>query len=583
MSVGRDNIFFVDIEFSLSTICILNECFLSVRGLPRFMNAEFDQGVSMRPFALTIGDFLSYAAEIWPETDALIQASTGERLSWRELDALTDAYAKGLWVKGLRAGDTVVGWSCNSVSLIVCGLAAIKIGAVFVPVSIHLTRPEIADIVLRTRCACICYADGYRDVDYATVVNELFVDCADATEPSTLKFSVNLGGSAIASSVRAADLAELGVSLSADFYASIRATVQPHHVASILFTSGSTCRPKGVMLTHDNLVNNAFFSIQRLGLDAARDLCCMAVPLFHCFGLSTCLIGSIACGVPLVILERYRVSDVIKYCEEYKCTVLHGVPTMFGRLLEAVSVGESNNLVLKKGIIAGSQCSEALVAAIVNRLGMDGLSIAYGQTETSPCCTQTFPDADIELKCTTIGVPLPGVEMKVVDPDTGDELLPGEIGELWTRGFHVMRGYLGLHGQVSTVMDDTCWYHTGDAGFVDIHGDWHYSYRIKDIIVRGGENISPIEIECALKKIPYVYQVKVFGVFSKDLGEEVVAVVIPCAGHSITESDLKNELYGKIAHYKIPSKFMIIDEMPLNDNGKINIQYLKDRLSAECA
>lgn len=532
---------------------------------------------------MTIGDFLSRAAETWPETDALIQANTGERLSWSELDALTDAYAKGLWVKGLRAGDTFVGWSCNSVSLIVCGLAAIKLGAVFVPVNIHLTRPEIEDIVSRTRCACICYADGYRDVDYAAIVDGLFKDSADAADTSPLKFSVSLGHSTIASSVSAADLAELGASLSADFYAGIRAAVQPQHVACILFTSGSTCRPKGVMLTHDNLVNNAFLSIQRLGLDAAKDLCCMAVPLFHCFGLSTCLVGSIACGVPLVILERYRVSDVIRYCEKYRCTVLHGVPTMFGRLLEAVSTGASNNLVLKKGIIAGSQCSEALVAAIVNRLGMQGLSIAYGQTETSPCCTQTFPDADIELKCTTIGVPLPGVEMKVVDPDTGDELLPGETGELWTRGFHVMKGYLGLHGQVSTVMDDRCWYHTGDAGFVDMYGDWHYSYRIKDIIVRGGENISPMEIECALKKIAGVHQAKVFGVYSKDLGEEVIAVVIPYSGYMLSEYGLKSELESKIAHYKIPSKFMIIDEMPLNDNGKINVQYLKDKFSAECA
>ena len=537
----------------------------------------------MRPFALNIGDFLSHAAETWPETDALIQASTGERLSWRELDALTDTYARGLWVKGLRAGDTFVGWSCNSVSLIVCGLAAIKLGAVFVPVNIHLTRPEIEDIVIRTRCACICYADGYRDVNYADIVDELFANSADPEGSSTLKFSVSLGGRAIPSSVSAADLANLGASLSECVYAGIRAAVQSHHVAGILFTSGSTCRPKGVMLSHDNLVNNAFLSIQRLGLDAAKDVCCMAVPLFHCFGLSTCLMGSMAFGVPLVILERYRVSDVITYCEKYKCTVLHGVPTMFGRLLEAVSASASNHLTLKKGIIAGSQCSEALVAAIVNRLGMHGLSIAYGQTETSPCCTQTFPDADVELKCTTIGVPLPGVEMKVVDPETGDELLPGETGELWTRGFHVMKGYLGMHGQVSTVMEDRCWYHTGDAGFVDMYGDWHYSYRIKDIIVRGGENISPIEIECVLKKIDGIHQAKVFGVYSKDLGEEVVAVIIPYEGVILNEKDIKCALSGKIAHYKIPSKFMIIDEMPLNDNGKINMQYLKDKFSAECA
>lgn len=532
---------------------------------------------------MTIGDFLTRAAETWPGTDALIQASSGQRLSWKELDAVTDAYAKGLWAKGLRAGDALIGWSCNSVSLMACGLAAIKLGAVFVPVNIHLTRPEIEDIVLRTKCTCICYADGYRGVDYAAIVNDLFAAGQNDESSVSLKFSVNLGDNSIPSSVGMSELAALGAGLPAELYAGIRAAVHPQDVASILFTSGSTCRPKGVMLSHDSLVNNAFFSIQRLGLDAAKDLCCMAVPLFHCFGLSTCLIGCMAFGVPLVILERYRVSDVISYCEKYKCTVLHGVPTMFGRLLEAVSLSTSNNLVLKKGIIAGSQCSESLVAAIVNRLNMSGLSIAYGQTETSPCCTQTFPDADIELKCTTIGVPLPGVEMKVVDPETGEELLPGETGELWTRGFHVMKGYLGINGQASTVMDDRCWYHTGDAVFVDVYGDWHYSYRIKDIIVRGGENISPIEIECALKKIPGVLQAKVFGVYSKDLGEEVVAVVIPCSGFTLKESNLYNSLNGKIAHYKIPSKFMIIDEMPLNDNGKINIKYLKDKFSAECA
>lgn len=180
-------------------------------------------------------------------------------------------------------------------------------------------------------------------------------------------------------------------------------------------------------------------------------------------------------------------------------------------------------------------------------------------------------------------MPLPGVELKAVDPETGDDLLPGEIGELWTRGFHVMRGYLGFNGQISPVINDRCWYHTGDAGFIDMYGYWHYSYRIKDIIVRGGENISPLEVECALKKISGIHQSKVFGVYSKDFGEEVVAVVILFPGYKMTEEYILKLLSGKIAHYKIPSKIMIIDEMPLNDNGKINIKYLKDKLSAECA
>lgn len=536
----------------------------------------------MKLLHTTIGEHLSNTARKYPDAPAIIQGDTGQTLTWRELDAITDRHAKGFLQNGLKKHDKLVLWSNNSISLVVCCLAAMKIGVIAVPVSIHMKEQEFKNCLLLSDATALCFADGHRDVDYSEIVQGIWADesFSRAFLVPSLRLLINLEDKRTESSIPIGEIAASGDAYPQEAYRAAREAVRPEDPAGILFTSGSTAIPKAVLLSHNSLINNSYFSMQRLGM-VQEDRLCLAVPIFHSFGLSSGLLGCIATGSAMVLLAAYRASEVLKFVEKYRCTALHGVPTMFSRLMEHGDFNRRDVSSLKKGILAGSTCAPGLVGDIVNRLGMSELCVSYGQTETSPCCTQTEPGDSIEVKSRSVGKPIPFVEMKIADVKTGREKPAGETGELCTRGYHVMMGYFRAAHATELVIDKDGWLHTGDLGFDDADGHYHFVGRLKEIIIRGGENISPQEVECAVLEHPAVKFAKIYGVPAAGLGEEVAASVVLCDGHGLTPEALRDFLSTRLAHYKLPKFLDIRDSLPLTPSGKIDVCELRNCMTCK--
>lgn len=386
-----------------------------------------------------------------------------------------------------------------------------------------------------------------------------------------------MGNQQAEKSVSLSQLKEISQKISDKAYQHAIEQVSVKDLLTIQMTSGSTAMPKGVMLSQYNVINNAMLSAQRLGV-THDDVICLAVPLFHCFGLSSCLFFALTTGCQLVLLDNYNAEDVLKAIQHHRCTIMHGVPTIFSRLMKHEQFSHYDLSSLDKGIIAGASFPPALIDDIETILGMKGITISYGQTEASPCCTQTLPNDALEIKRHSIGKPLPFVEMKIINLKTGKPVPVGILGEICTRGFHVMMGYDNAPDKTKEALDEEGWLHTGDIGYIDEQGNYHYAYRIKEIVVRGGENISLCEIEEAIAEYVGVDATKAFGIPSADLGEEVIVAICVQKGYSIDESELREFLQERLARYKIPKELHFFTEFPHTPCGKIDVQALKLQL-----
>lgn len=521
----------------------------------------------MSLLSVTTGVCLDERVEAQASGIAIIDYHTGYRLTWRALRDNVDEVAKGLLAKGLNRGDRLGIWSSNCFEWIIFFLATAKIGVVAVCINIHFKEKELESILQSTHLNALCFSDGVRSNDFNKIIKNI---TATVTPRLLIGFGQKHGPEVIPMSM----LIESGKIISPDTYNRAMQDVSCHDPLVIQLTSGSTATPKRVILSHHNITNNALFSAQRLGI-MQSDTLCLTIPLFHGFGLASGLFFSLMTGCRLVILDNGSTEDTLVALQRYNCTAMHGVPTIFSRLINHETLLQYNITTLKKGIVAGSFCSRKLVQDITNLLGMTGIAIAYGQTETSPCCTQTLADDSLETKSTSIGKPLPYVEMSVIDPTTGEHCAPGVEGELCTRGYHLMMGYDGDLQRTQHVIDEQGWFHSGDIGFVDQQGYFYYAWRKKDLIIRGGENISPREIEEAILEYPSVASVCVFGVKSEILGEEVAAAVCPKNYTSISESALNNFLRERLSRYKVPARFYFFSKFPLTPCGKIDIQSVR--------
>lgn len=524
----------------------------------------------MNLLTTTVGECLNKAAMRNPSGVALITSQRGASLTWQELSDEVHQVARGLLASGLKKGDRLGLWSANSVEWIVCFLAAANIGVVVIGLNFQFQKKEILNLLHLTHIDALCFSDGFRDNDFPAVVAEL----GQETSLAHLRLTVALGNKTRPGSLSLAEIKTLGMALSPRDYQQAQAQVKSSDLLTLQLTSGSTAEPKRVMLSHHSVINNALFSAQRLGVTHV-DTLCLAVPLFHCFGLSSGLFFALHQGCKIVLLDNYCAEAVLKAVERYRCTILHGVPTIFSRLMQHGAFAQYDVSSLDKGIVAGAYCSPRLISDITQRLGMRHLAVSYGQTETSPCCTQTLFNDPLLVKCFSVGKPLPFVEIKIIHTKTGAPCSTGVSGEICSRGFHVMQGYDDALEQTRAVLDDEGWLHTGDVGFMDAEGYLHYSYRLKEIIVRGGENISPREIEEAILDYPGIDIVKVFGIASEALGEEIVAALSIKSGYHITESALRNFLMPQLARYKIPSQFHLLTQFPYTPCGKIDVQQLK--------
>ncbi len=523
----------------------------------------------------TVGGLLDDMARRYPDNDALVYPERGLRYSYRQCNEVCRQVAKGLLRLGIKKGDNVSIWAYNVPEWVILQFATAKIGAVLVTINTSYKSAELEYILNQSDSTTLFMVRSFKDSDYVATVTDVIPGLASA-EPGSIstpklpfmKNVVFIGEDTPAGMMNFNRIMELGVDVPDSELAAIEATLDCHETINMQYTSGTTGFPKGVMLTHYNIVNNGF-NIGECMKFTPDDRLCIPVPFFHCFG---CVLGVMACvthATAMVPVEIFDPLKVLQTIEKEKCTAVHGVPTMFIAELEHPEFPKFDLSSLRTGIMAGSPCPIEVMKKVISRMNASEITIAYGQTESSPVITQTRTDDPIELRVATVGRALPDVEVKIVDIETGTALPPGKQGELCTRGYLVMKGYYKMPEETARAIDSDAWLHTGDLAIMDENGYCKITGRIKQMIIRGGENIYPREIEEFLYTHPKISDIQVYGVPDRKYGEQVMAAIILKKGMEMTEDEVRGYCQDKIASYKIPKYVKFVDGYPMTASGKI--------------
>jgi len=524
---------------------------------------------------LTVGALLDEMALRYPDNEALVYPQRNLRLSYRQFNEHCNQVAKGLIAMGIKKGDHLSIWAYNVPEWVILQFASAKIGAVLVTVNTSYKAAELEYILAQSDSTTLFMVQSFKDQDYVQTLNEVIPELA-GSEPGglssqklpCLKKIVFIGEGAPAGMTNFNSIVELGKNISDSVLAEIGGGLDCHETINMQYTSGTTGFPKGVMLTHYNIVNNGY-NIGECMKFTHRDRLCIPVPFFHCFG---CVLGVMACvthGSTMVPVEIFDPLKVLETIEKEKCTAVHGVPTMFIAELEHPSFASFDLSSLRTGIMAGSNCPIEVMKKVINEMNASEITIAYGQTESSPVITQTRTDDPIELRVATVGRSLPDVEVKIVDIETGATLPPGKQGELCTRGYLVMKGYYKMPEETARTIDADNWLHTGDLAIMDERGYCKITGRIKNMIIRGGENIYPREIEEFLYTHPKISDVQIYGVPDRKFGEQVMAAIILKKGLEMSEDEVREFCKNRIANYKIPRYIKFVDSFPMTASGKI--------------
>ncbi len=530
----------------------------------------------------TIGDILDFQAERFPDREALVHVAAGDRYTYQSFHAEVQRVARGLMSLGIGKGHHVGIWATNYTEWLLTQYATAKIGAVLVTVNPAYRTHELAYLLEQAQLNTLVIIGRFRTSDYAAMVNELVPELRDsavgelqAGQFPHLRHVIfvppqdNRAEPTPAGMWRWDDLYSRAETVSAQQLRTRQADCDPDDVINIQYTSGTTGNPKGAMLTHQNLVSNALYVGDAMEMTEA-DRLCIPVPFYHCFG---CVMGSLACvthGSTMVIPSEYfDPLQTLRSLESENCTAVHGVPTMFIAQLGHPDFAQFDLGSLRTGVMAGSPCPIEVMREVIDRMGADRITIAYGQTEASPVITQTLADDSIERRVSTVGKVLPGVEVRLIDPETGTEVDVGEQGELQSRSSMVMTGYFNMPEATADAIDDDGWLHTGDLATVDADGYYKITGRLKDMIIRGGENIYPREIEEFLYTHPQIADVQVIGVPDERFGEEVMAWVMLRPDADATPDAIREYCRGRIAHYKVPRYVKIAEEFPMTVTGKI--------------
>ncbi len=523
----------------------------------------------------TMGELLEEMASRYPEHDALVYPDRGLRYSYRQLNAHCDRMAKGLLALGTAKGDHVAIWATNVPEWVLLQFATAKIGAILVTINTNYQAAELEYILRQSDARSLFLVQGFKGTDYPETLRAVIPGLVDTTPGKLcsdrlpeLQHVVFIGDGVPAGMLPFAILDQLAEQVTDDALQIVKASLDEHEVINMQYTSGTTGFPKGVMLTHYNIINNGF-QIGECMKFTTEDRLCIPVPFFHCFG---CVLGVLACvthGSAMVPVETFHPETVLQTVEAERCTALHGVPTMFIAELDHPHFSHYDLSSLRTGIMAGSPCPVEVMKRVMSDMYMQEITIAYGQTEASPVITQTRPDDTLELRVASVGRVLPEVEVKIVDVESGATLPPGQQGELCTRGYLVMRGYYRMPEETAQVIDSEGWLHTGDLAVMDEQGYCRITGRIKNMIIRGGENIYPREIEEFLYTHPQVADVQVYGVPDAKYGEQVMAAIKLKEGLVCDEEAIRAFCNGQIAHYKIPHYFTFVSEFPMTASGKI--------------
>ena len=531
----------------------------------------------------TIGRVFEEQVALHSDEDFLIYADRGLRFTFRAFNDRVNRLAKGFLAIGIRKGDHVGLWATNVPDWLTVFFATAKIGAVLVTVNTAYRLHELEYLIEQSDITTLCLIDGYRDSNYVSMVNELIPELKTAQRGKLssarypcLKNLVFIGPEKHRGMFNTQELLLLGSQVEDAELDRIKNSLNCQEVVNMQYTSGTTGFPKGVMLTHHNILNNGFTIGENLKLTHA-DRLCLCVPLFHCFGLVLCMMSVITHGASVVAVEQFDPLLVLASVQQEKCTVLCGVPTMFIAELNHPMFKMFDMSSLRTGIMAGSPCPTDVMRRVIEEMNMREITIVYGLTETSPGMTQSRTDDPLEDRVKTVGRAFPGVKVKVIDPETGQECPVGVNGEMCCRGYNIMKGYYKMPEATFQVIDKNGYLHSGDLGFKDEKGNFHITGRIKDMIIRGGENIYPREVEEYLRGIEAIKDVQVVGTPSAKYGEEVAAFIILKDGALLTEEEVLDFCRGRISRYKIPTHVFFVDDFPMTASGKVQKYKLKDR------
>lgn len=494
--------------------------------------------------------------------------------TWKELNDEADLIARGMMSLGVKKGDHVAIWATNTPEWILTLFAAAKIGAVLVTVNTNFKIFELEYLLRQSDTKLLVMIGGFKNNDYVATVNELLPELKttsgeiESEHLPFLKRVVFAGKETPDGMLNFEDLKILGGDFPVEIYEENKKTLNTHDVVNMQYTSGTTGFPKGVMLTHYNILNNGKTIGDGMKF-TKNDKLCITVPFFHCFGLVLAMMACITHGTTMVPVERYSPVPVMNAISVEKCTAVHGVPTMFIAMLEHAQFNNFDFSSLRTGIMAGSPCPIEVMKKVIDKMNMREIVIVFGQTEASPGCTMTTTSDSIDKRVNTVGRAFPGVECKIIDPESGEELPINTPGEFCARGYNIMKGYYKMPEATAQAIDKDGWLHTGDLCAVDEDGYYKVVGRIKDMIIRGGENIYPKEIEECLYTCDKVSDVQVIGVPSEAYGEEVMACVILKEGEEMTEEEVKEFVGARMAKHKVPRYVRFVDSFPTNAAGKI--------------
>ena len=522
----------------------------------------------------TIGAVFDRVVDAHSEATALVVCHQDIRWTWGEFRDQVDRLAAGLVALGIEPGDRVGIWGPNSYEWVLTQFATARIGAILVNVNPAYRLFELEFALRKTGCKAVIAAEKFKSSEYLHMLNTLLPELASC-EPGYLRASklpdlttiICMGDTWSPGMFNFGEVCGLGDRDARETVAAIAPRLGPDDAINIQFTSGTTGNPKGATLTHCNILNNGYEAGKGMRL-TPEDRLCIPVPLYHCFGMVLGVLAAVTHGATMVFpAPVYDPLSTLQAVQDERCTALHGVPTMFVTELDHPDFGRFDVSSLRTGIIAGAPCPEPLMKRIIGDMHMENVLIAYGQTELSPVNHMTLPEDSFENRTQTVGRPIPHIEVKIVDAN--DRVLPiGEQGEICTRGYSVMKGYWDEPEKTAETIIDG-WLHSGDLGTMNEHGYVRITGRIKDMIIRGGENIYPREIEEFLYTHPSVSEVQVFGVPDQRMGEEVCAWIQLRDGRTATEEEIREFCKGQISHYKIPRYVRFVDEYPMTVTGKI--------------
>ena len=532
----------------------------------------------------TLPGLLRRNAQLFPQNEGVVSQKHNVRWNWKEFDHRTDEVARGLYSMGIRKGDHIAVWATNVPEWMLIMFGAAKLGAILVTINTNLKHAELNYLLSQSDTKMLVMLDGIKGNDYISHITDIAPalltsepDAISCEQLPCLKTVILIGDhpNKPKGMYAFSDIYQKAEQTDQDIVEKCINELDPHDTVTIMYTSGTTGFPKGVVLSHFKISNNGQFTGDCMNL-TPEDRLMLVVPLFHCYGYMGGVMGCITHGTTIVLLEKYNPLKAMMLIESERCTAVHGVPTMFIGMIEHPDFEKFDFSSMRTGTMGGSPCPIKLTQDIIDKMHIPEMLICYGQTESSSNITMGSTDEPLERRISTVGRVMPNAEAKIVNLETGEICPPGIPGEIMTRGYHVMDGYYKMPEATSQAIDKDGWLHTGDIGTMDESGHYHITGRLKDMIIRGGENVYPREIEEYIYEHPAILDVQVVGVPDKKYGEEICACIIRKEGCEVTEDELIEFVRSGLSRFKVPRYVLFMESYPLTASRKVSKRLLRD-------